>query len=90
MPDYRAAAAATPAGQTLTRERKANVTTTIVGDSMKLFQAFAVVLMAAFFVWLLVAMSRTPEADRRLAAMALAFVGIFAALGLGALLGHRR
>jgi hypothetical protein len=57
---------------------------------MRVFQGLALVVMAAFFVWLLLAMSRTPEADRRLAAMALAFAGVFVALGLGALLGRRR
>lgn len=56
---------------------------------MKVFQGLALLVMAAFFVWLLLAMSRTPEADRRLVAMALAYVGIFAAIALGALLGRR-
>jgi hypothetical protein len=56
---------------------------------VKLFQGLALVVMAAFFVWLLLAMSRTPEADRRLVTMAFAFVCIFLALGLGALLGRR-
>lgn len=56
---------------------------------MKVFQGLALLVMAAFFVWLLLAMSRTPEADRRLVAMALAYLGIFAAIALGALLGRR-
>jgi multisubunit Na+/H+ antiporter MnhB subunit len=55
---------------------------------MRVFQGLALVVMAAFFVWLLLAMSRTPESDRRLAAMALAFAGVFFAFGLGAVLGR--
>jgi hypothetical protein len=57
---------------------------------MRVFQGFALLVMAAFFVWLLLAMSRTPESDRRLVAMALAFAAVFFALGLGAVLGRRR
>jgi hypothetical protein len=55
---------------------------------VKPFLALALVVMAAFFVWLLLQMSRTWQADRRLLMMALAYVCIFAALGLGAALGR--
>jgi hypothetical protein len=55
---------------------------------MKVFLALALVVMGAFFVWLLLQMSRTWQADRRLVMMALAYVGVFAALGLGMLLGR--
>jgi hypothetical protein len=56
---------------------------------MKIFQGLTLVVMAGFFVWLLLQMSRTAQADQRLTAMALAFAAVFAALGLGALLGRR-
>ena len=56
--------------------------------SRKPFLAVALVVMAAFFVWLLLQMSRTWQADRRLLTMALAFVCIFGALGLGAVLSR--
>jgi hypothetical protein len=55
---------------------------------VKPFLAVALVVMAAFFVWLLLQMSRTWQADQRLITMAFAFVCIFAALGLGAVLGR--
>jgi hypothetical protein len=42
----------------------------------------------SFFVWLLLQMSRTWQADRHLVMMALAYVGVFVALGLGAVLGR--
>ena len=56
---------------------------------MKAFQTVFLLVMAVFFLWLLLQMSRTPDADRRLAAMGLAFVSAFAALGFGAWLGGR-
>ena len=55
---------------------------------MNVFRALALMVMGAFFVWLLLQMSRTWQADRRLVMMALAYVGVFAALGLGMLLGR--
>jgi nitrate reductase gamma subunit len=56
---------------------------------MKVFQAAALVVMAGFFVWLLLQMSRTARSDQRLIAMALAFAGVVLAFGLGALLSRR-
>ena len=56
--------------------------------SMKTFQTIAVTIMGAFFVWLLLQMSRTPEADQRLLMIALAFGGVAVALLLGGLLGR--
>ena len=55
---------------------------------MNVFRALELMVMGAFFVWLLLQMSRTWQADRRLVMMALAYVGVFAALGLGMLLGR--
>ncbi len=57
---------------------------------MKAFQALALVLMAGFFVWLLLQMSRTARSDTRLMAMGLAFTGVAVAFALGALLSRRR
>jgi len=57
--------------------------------SMRVFQGIALLVMGGFFVWLLLQMSRTWTADRRLIAMALSFACIFLALGLGAVLGRR-
>jgi len=56
---------------------------------MKVFQGLALVVMAGFFVWLLLQMSRTGRSDERLIAMALAFAGVILAFGLGALLSRR-
>jgi hypothetical protein len=55
---------------------------------VKPFLVLALIVMGAFFVWLLLQMSRTWQADRRLAMMALAFVAVFFALGLGVVLGR--
>ena len=57
---------------------------------MKTFHAIALTIMAAFFVWLLLQMSRTPEADRRLLMIALAFGGVALAALLGGLLARER
>ncbi len=56
---------------------------------MKVFQGLALAVMAGFFVWLLLQMSRTGRSDERLIAMALAFAGVIVAFGLGALLSRR-
>jgi hypothetical protein len=57
---------------------------------MRVFRGLAFLIMAAFFVWLLLQMSRTPLADRRLVEFAVAFLCIAAALGVGALPTRRR
>ena len=56
---------------------------------MKGFQVIAVSVMAGFFVWLLLQMSRTPEADRRLLMLAGAYAAIGVAIVAGGLLGRR-
>ena len=55
---------------------------------VRLFYAIALVVMGAFFVWLLLQMSRTWQADRRLVMMTLAYVGVFLGLGLGVVLSR--